>query len=90
MLPRRPVQRLLWVLSFMRTYPPKVTLSSPMSPGPFVHLYQLMSTGSILSILAYPQYGYHIVYHSGLSLVHCSYLSVGSLHQQPMYGIDTF
>ena len=42
-------------------------------------MYQLMSTGSILSILAYPQYGYHLVYHTGLSLVHCSYLSVGSL-----------
>jgi len=39
-----------------------------------------MSTGSILSILAYPQYDYHLVYHTGLSLVHCSYLSVGSLH----------
>jgi len=38
-----------------------------------------MSTGSILSILAYPQYGYHMVYHTDLSLVHCSYLSVGSL-----------
>ena len=38
-----------------------------------------MSTGSILSILAYPQYGYHLVCHMGLSLVHCSYLSVGSL-----------
>ena len=38
-----------------------------------------MSTGSILSILAYPQYGYHLIYHTGLSLVHCSYLSVGSL-----------
>ena len=38
-----------------------------------------MSTGCILSILAYPQYGYHLVYHTGLSLVHCSYLSVGSL-----------
>jgi len=40
-----------------------------------------MSTGSILSILAYPQYGYHLVCHTGLSLVHCSYLSVGSLHR---------
>jgi len=40
-----------------------------------------MSTGSILSILAYPQYGYHLVFHTGLSLVHCSYLSVGSLHR---------
>jgi len=40
-----------------------------------------MSTGSILSILAYPQYGYHLVCHTGLSLVHCSYLSVGSLQQ---------
>jgi len=38
-----------------------------------------MSTGSILSILAYSQYGYHLVYHTGLSLVHCSYLSVRSL-----------
>ena len=37
-----------------------------------------MSTGSILNILAYPQYGYHLVCHTGLSLVHCSYLSVGS------------
>jgi len=40
-----------------------------------------MSTGSILSILAYPQYGYHLVCHTGLSLVHCSYLSVGSLQE---------
>jgi len=39
-----------------------------------------MSTGSILSILAYPQYGYHLICHTGLILVHCSYLSVGSLH----------
>jgi len=38
-----------------------------------------MSTGSILSILAYPQYGYHLVYQTGLGLVDCSYLSVGSL-----------
>jgi len=38
-----------------------------------------MSTGSILSILVYPQYGYHLVCHTGLSLVHCSYISVGSL-----------
>jgi len=42
-----------------------------------------MSTGSILSILTYPQYGYHLVYHTGLSIVHCSYLSVGSLHRVP-------
>ena len=42
-----------------------------------------MSTGSILSILAYPQYGYHLVCHTGLSLVHYSYLSVGSLHTEP-------
>jgi len=41
-----------------------------------------MSTGNILSILAYPQYGYHLVCHTGLSLVHCSYLSVGSLHRE--------
>ena len=40
-----------------------------------------MSTSSILSILAYPQYGYHLVYYTGLSLVHCSYLSVGSLQE---------
>ena len=39
-----------------------------------------MSTRSIPSILAYPQYGYHLVYHTGLSLVHCSYLSIESLH----------
>jgi len=38
-----------------------------------------MSTGSILSILVYPQSGYLLVYHMGLSLVHCSYLSIGSL-----------
>ena len=43
-----------------------------------------MSTGSILSILAYPQCGYHLVYHTGLSLVHCSYLSVGSLQKVTM------
>ena len=49
-------------------------------------MYQLKSTGSILSILAYPQYGYHLVCHTGLSLVHCSYLSVGSLHQQKKRG----
>jgi len=40
-----------------------------------------MSTGSILSMLAYPQYGYHLVYHTGVSLVHFSYLSVLSLHR---------
>jgi len=39
-----------------------------------------MSTVSILSILVYPQSGYLLVYHMGLSLVHCSYLSIGSLH----------
>jgi len=91
------VQRLLWVLCFMRTYPPKVTLPSRVTLAylgypvePYVtkslcrHLYQLMSTGSILSILAYPQYGYHLVCHTGLSLVHCSYLSVGSLHHSPL------
>jgi len=45
-----------------------------------------MSTGSILSILAYPQYGNHLVCHTGLSLVHGSYLSVGSLQQSwPLY-----
>jgi len=44
------------------------------------HLYQLMSTSSILSILVYHQSGYHLVYHTGLSLVRCSYLSVESLH----------
>jgi len=55
-----------------------------------------MSTGSILSILAYPQYGYHLLYHTGLSLVHCSNLSVGSLQNitvrltfQPRKGIGT-
>jgi len=47
------------------------------------HLYQLRSTGSILSILAYPEYGYHLVYHRSLSLVHLSYQSVGSLHNVP-------
>jgi len=40
-----------------------------------------MSTSSILSLLANPQYGYHLVCHTGLSLVHCSYLSVGSLQK---------
>jgi len=45
-----------------------------------------MSTGSILSILAYPQYGYHLVYHTGLSLVHCSYLSVELLHPDSSEG----
>jgi len=44
-----------------------------------------MSTGSILSILGYPQYSYHMVYHTGLSLVHCGYLSVGSLHLSPWF-----
>jgi len=43
-----------------------------------------MSTGSILNILAYPQYCYHTGYHTGLSLVHRSYLSVGLL--QLVYG----
>jgi len=47
-----------------------------------------MSTGSILSILAYPQYGYHFVCHTGLSLVHCSYLSVGSLHEEERRALD--
>jgi len=47
-----------------------------------------MSTGSILSILAYSQYGYHLVCHTGLSLVHCSYLSVGSLHILPLQDLD--
>ena len=78
----------------MRTYPPKVTLPSRVTLAylgypvqPYVtkslcrHLYQLISTGSILSILAYPQYSYHSVCHTGLSLVHCSYLSVGSLQK---------
>ena len=46
-----------------------------------------MSTGSILSILAYPQYGYHLVYQTGLSLVHCSYLSVGSLQPDMLHTI---
>jgi len=50
-----------------------------MSPSHFVDTCRLMSTGSIPSILAYPQCGYHLVCHTGLSLVHCSYLSVGSL-----------
>ena len=51
-----------------------------MSPSHFSrHLYQLMSTVSILSILVYTQSGYLLVYHMGLSLVHCSYLSIGSL-----------
>jgi len=40
-----------------------------------------MSTGSLLHILAYPQYAYPLVYHTGLSLVHCSYLSVGLLQE---------
>jgi len=38
-----------------------------------------MPTCSILSILVNPQSGYLLVYHIGLSLVHCSYLSEGSL-----------
>jgi len=42
-----------------------------------------MSTVSILSILVYPQSGYLLVYNMGLSLVHCNYLSLGSL-QIPM------
>jgi len=44
-----------------------------------------MPTGSILSILVYPQSGYLWVYHRGLSLVHCSYLSIGSLHKGLLY-----
>jgi len=43
-------------------------------------LMQLMSASSIQSILVYPQSGYLLVYHMGLSLVRCSYLSLGSLH----------
>jgi len=39
-----------------------------------------MSTGCMLSILVNSQSGYHLVYYMGLSLVRCSYLSVGSLH----------
>jgi len=46
-----------------------------------------MSTGCIISKLAYPHYGYHLVYHTGLSLVHCSYLSVRSLHLQIIFKI---
>ena len=38
-----------------------------------------MSTLSLLSILVPPQSGYLLVYHMGLSLVHCSYLSIGLL-----------
>jgi len=94
MLLRRRVQRLLCVLGFVRTYPPQVTLPSRVTlvslgypVKPYVtmslcrHLYQLMSTVGILSILVYRQYGYHTVYHTGLSLVNCSYLSVGSLQR---------
>ena len=40
-----------------------------------------MSTTSILSILVYPQSGHLLVYPMGLSLVHCSYLSIGSLQE---------
>jgi len=46
------------------------------------HLYQLMSTASILSILLYPHSRYRFVYHVGLTLVHYSYLSIGSLHDE--------
>jgi len=45
-----------------------------------------MSTVSRLSILVCPQSGYLLVYHMGLSLVHCSYLSIGSLHFRTRYG----
>jgi len=38
------------------------------------------TTISIPSILVYPLTDYRLVYHMGLSLVHCSYLSIGSLH----------
>jgi len=41
-----------------------------------------MSTTNILSILGYPQSSYLLVYYIGLSLVHCSYISIGSLHAQ--------
>jgi len=43
-----------------------------------------MSTVSILSILVYPQPGYLLVYYMGLSLVHCSYLSIGLLHNKTL------
>jgi len=43
-----------------------------------------MSTVSILSILVYPQPGYLLVYHIGLSLVHCSYLSIGLLPNETL------
>jgi len=43
-----------------------------------------MSTISILSILVYPQSGYLLVYHMGLSLVHCSYRAIGSLHNNEL------
>jgi len=38
-----------------------------------------MPTGNIPSILVYSHIGYLFVYHLGLSLVHCSYLSVGCI-----------
>jgi len=38
-----------------------------------------MSPSRILSLLVNPQSGYLFVYHMGLSLFHCSYLSIGSL-----------
>jgi len=40
-----------------------------------------MSTGSILTILVYPQSGYLLAYHMGLSLFHCSYRCIGSLQR---------
>ena len=44
-------------------------------------MYQLGSTIRILSIQVYPQSGYLLVYQMGLSLVHCSYLSIGLLQE---------
>ena len=43
-----------------------------------------MSTISIPSILVYPQSGYLLVYHMGWSLVHCSYRSIGSFHNNEL------
>jgi len=86
------VQHLLCFLNFTWTCPLKVTLPSratftylgyallpDVTKSLCSHLYQLRSTISILSILVYPQSGYLFVYHMGLSLDHCGYLSIGSL-----------
>jgi len=72
----------------MVTLPGRVTfayLGYPVKPSVTQsrceHLYQLMPTSCILSILVYPQLHYLLAYHMGLSQVHCNYLCVGLLQE---------